>query len=41
MPKIKLTLDYYLKKNGSISDSEFSDEDLQLFQNLSMSRIAW
>lgn len=41
MPKIKLTLDYYLKKNESISDSESNDEDLQLFLNLTMSRIAW
>lgn len=41
MPKIKLTLDYYLKKNESISDSESSDEGLKLFLNLTMSQIAW
>lgn len=41
MPKIKLTIDYYLQKNESISDSESSEEDLQLFINLTMSRIAW
>lgn len=41
MPKIKLTIDYYLKKNEIISDSESSDEDLQLFLSLTMSRIAW
>lgn len=39
MPKIKLTIDYYLKKNESISDSESSDEDLQLFLNLTMCRM--